>query len=211
MCPYLPQTQSTPSLALSRPSAQTSTSPLVHHHLSIFPLLDSNFYLPIIGELVVVTVSKTSINSEEPVKSVTIHSAWGRNAQASKKLGDGAGLSAKWLRLESIWILNSLQRRCTMCPSQIPEVGLNNGSLEERSQCLLKKLDQCPLTSKGAEAEFEFRTNLTFHQLCEMGFPLKCRKPGLWFLDRQSPLEKGTATYSSNLAWEIPWTEKPMG
>ena len=35
------------------------TSPLVHHHLSIFPLLDSNFYLPIIGELVVVKGSKT--------------------------------------------------------------------------------------------------------------------------------------------------------
>ena len=28
-------------------------------------------------------------------------------------------------------------------------------------------------------------------------------------LGREDPLEKGMATYSSTLAWEIPWTEKP--
>ena len=28
-------------------------------------------------------------------------------------------------------------------------------------------------------------------------------------LDWDDPLEKGTATHSSILAWEIPWTEKP--
>ena len=27
----------------------------------------------------------------------------------------------------------------------------------------------------------------------------------------KDPLEKGTATHSSNLAWEIPWTEEPGG
>ena len=27
----------------------------------------------------------------------------------------------------------------------------------------------------------------------------------------EDPLEKGTATHSSNLAWEIPWTEEPGG
>ena len=25
----------------------------------------------------------------------------------------------------------------------------------------------------------------------------------------EDPLEKGTATHSSNLAWKTPWTEKP--
>ena len=30
-------------------------------------------------------------------------------------------------------------------------------------------------------------------------------------LDRENPLEKGTATHSSILAWRIPWTEKPDG
>ena len=29
------------------------------------------------------------------------------------------------------------------------------------------------------------------------------------FLDLEEPLEKGTATYSSILAWRIPCTEKP--
>ena len=27
----------------------------------------------------------------------------------------------------------------------------------------------------------------------------------------EDPLEKGTATHSNMLAWEIPWTEEPSG
>ena len=30
-------------------------------------------------------------------------------------------------------------------------------------------------------------------------------------LGQEDPLEKGTATHSSILAWEIPWTEEPGG
>ena len=30
-------------------------------------------------------------------------------------------------------------------------------------------------------------------------------------LGQEDPLEKGMATHSSILAWEIPWTEKPGG
>ena len=30
-------------------------------------------------------------------------------------------------------------------------------------------------------------------------------------LGGEDPLEKGTAAYSSILAWEIPWTEEPGG
>ena len=30
-------------------------------------------------------------------------------------------------------------------------------------------------------------------------------------LGREDPLEKGMATYSSVIAWRIPWTEKPGG
>ena len=30
-------------------------------------------------------------------------------------------------------------------------------------------------------------------------------------LGRDDPLEKGLATHSSFLAWEIPWTEEPGG
>ena len=30
-------------------------------------------------------------------------------------------------------------------------------------------------------------------------------------LGRKEPLEKGMATHSSILAWEIPWTEEPGG
>ena len=31
------------------------------------------------------------------------------------------------------------------------------------------------------------------------------------YLDWQDPLEEGTATHSSILAWKIPWTEEPGG
>ena len=30
-------------------------------------------------------------------------------------------------------------------------------------------------------------------------------------LDQEDPLEEGTATYSSVLAWRIPWAEEPGG
>ena len=30
-------------------------------------------------------------------------------------------------------------------------------------------------------------------------------------LSQENPLEKGMATYSSILAWRIPWTEEPGG
>ena len=33
----------------------------------------------------------------------------------------------------------------------------------------------------------------------------------LQFLGQEDPLKKEMATYSSILAWEIPWTEKPGG
>ena len=33
----------------------------------------------------------------------------------------------------------------------------------------------------------------------------------VYFLGREDPLEKETATHSSILAWEIPWTEEPGG
>ena len=31
------------------------------------------------------------------------------------------------------------------------------------------------------------------------------------FLDKEYPLEKEITTYSNILAWEIPWTEEPVG
>ena len=54
-----------------------------------------------------------------------------------------------------------------------------------------------------------------------MGFPggtrgkeptCQCRRHETWVqsLDWEDSLEEGMATYSSNLAWRIPWTEKPV-
>ena len=33
----------------------------------------------------------------------------------------------------------------------------------------------------------------------------------VWYLGQEDPLEKGMATYSSILAWRIPWTEETGG
>ena len=33
----------------------------------------------------------------------------------------------------------------------------------------------------------------------------------IWSLDPEDPLEEGTTTHSSILAWRIPWTEDPAG
>ena len=32
----------------------------------------------------------------------------------------------------------------------------------------------------------------------------------IWSLGQEDPLEKGMATHSSILAWEIPWTEETI-
>ena len=53
-----------------------------------------------------------------------------------------------------------------------------------------------------------------------MGFPggsdgkeFACNVGETWVpsLGQKDPLEKGTATHSSLLAWRIPWTEEPGG
>ena len=35
--------------------------------------------------------------------------------------------------------------------------------------------------------------------------------PYVWSLNQEDPLEEERATYSSTLAWRIPWTEEPGG
>ena len=41
--------------------------------------------------------------------------------------------------------------------------------------------------------------------------PPAMRETWVWSLGWEDPLEKGTATHSSILAWRIPWTEEPGG
>ena len=41
--------------------------------------------------------------------------------------------------------------------------------------------------------------------------PLVIKETQVSSLGREDPPEKGMATHSSILAWEIPWTEKPSG
>ena len=41
--------------------------------------------------------------------------------------------------------------------------------------------------------------------------PLAMQETRVQSLGQEDPLEEGTATHSSILAWEIPWTEEPGG
>ena len=41
------------------------------------------------------------------------------------------------------------------------------------------------------------------------GIWLQCRRPGVWSLGWEDPLEKEMATHSSILAWKIPWIDEP--
>ena len=41
--------------------------------------------------------------------------------------------------------------------------------------------------------------------------PLAMQGTRVQSLGQEDPLEKGMATHSSILAWEIPWTEEPGG
>ena len=43
------------------------------------------------------------------------------------------------------------------------------------------------------------------------GFPDGSDKTWVQSLGQEDPLEKGMATYSSVLAWRIPWAEEPGG
>ena len=40
---------------------------------------------------------------------------------------------------------------------------------------------------------------------------MQCRRPGFDLWVREDALEKGMATYSSILAWRIPWAKEPGG
>ena len=58
-------------------------------------------------------------------------------------------------------------------------------------------------TPKGlSKWSYWYRTHLPSQETLEMQ---------VQFLDQEDPLEKDMATYSSILAWRIPWTEEPGG
>ena len=63
----------------------------------------------------------------------------------------------------------------------------------------------------------QFQIMFLLISLPQLGFPAGSVLKNLpamwkiqfWPLGQEDPLEKGMATHSSNLAWEIPWTEDP--
>ena len=58
------------------------------------------------------------------------------------------------------------------------------------------KVFECPLNSLVAQT---------------VKNPLAMWETRVLYLGWENPLEKGMATQSSILAWEIPWTEEPRG
>ena len=65
----------------------------------------------------------------------------------------------------------------------------------------------------GGNQELSAWSNGTICSLvaqCE-GTRLPKQEINVWSLGWEDPLEKETAAHSSILAWEIPWTEEPVG
>ena len=60
--------------------------------------------------------------------------------------------------------------------------------------------------------DFVLRFGLGLHVMAQTVKNLPAMQE-IWVLSlgRKNPLEKGTATHSSILAWRIPWTEEPGG
>ena len=64
-------------------------------------------------------------------------------------------------------------------------------------------------TSKlGAELEISLSLSLSFLVVPSVKNPPAMQETRVRSLGREDPLEKETATHSTILAWEIPWTEE---
>ena len=80
-----------------------------------------------------------------------------------------------------------------------------------------KMILKCLRCQQARQAAGSSNTNLTLNRaelpwwLRQLRICLPCRRHWLDPWVREGPLEKGTATHSSILAWRIPWTEEPGG
>ena len=74
--------------------------------------------------------------------------------------------------------------------------------VKDRKKCELKKASE--LKSKSKELWWDFQVALV------MNLPANAGDLGS-ILGQEGLLEKGMATHSGVLAWEIPWTEEPGG
>ena len=63
---------------------------------------------------------------------------------------------------------------------------------------------------KGTDAH-EIKIRRASQEAQRVKNPPAMRETRVWSLGREDPLEKGMATHSSVLAWNIPWTEEPGG
>ena len=74
--------------------------------------------------------------------------------------------------------------------------------VKDRKKCELKKASE--LKSKSKELWWDFQVALV------RNLPASAGDLGS-ILGQEGPLEKGMATHSGVLAWEIPWMEEPGG
>ena len=109
----------------------------------------------------------------------------------------------------SIWDLSSLTRDQTCTPALEGDV-LPAGSPE-------KSLRECSCTSGSYDTWIRQNCSRISRSSLKGQAPLVAQtvknlpamqETWVWSLGRKDPLEKGMATYSSVLAWRIPWTEE---
>ena len=99
-------------------------------------------------------------------------------------------------------------------PGGLQSMGLQESDMTEGLAILSKRLDNIE-TLNGkytSESGLSVFLRVSFFS-CLMAQTVNCQ-PAIWetwvrSLDREDPLEKEMATYSSTLAWKVPWTEEP--
>ena len=106
-----------------------------------------------------------------------------------------------------------LESACSVLNSLPPLWGFPDSSVGKESACNVRDPDSIP-GSGGSPAEgIGYLLQSSWASLVAQ---LVKNPPAIWetwvlSLGWEDPLEKGKATHSSILAWEIPWTEEPAG
>ena len=89
--------------------------------------------------------------------------------------------------------------------------GFPSGSDGKESACNAR--DPCSILglrrSTGEGINYPLQYSWASLMAKQVKNPLSMRETWVQSLDWEDPLEKGTATHSSILAWRIPWTEEP--
>ena len=124
-----------------------------------------------------------------------------RNAKEGRRSRPQLNSQAEWIQPFS-----------TCLSYSVPYWVVWNSPSPRRTECFLQS------TSAGAnlvQKQTHWTSGIMFDQTPLVAQTVKSlsamRETWVWSLGQEDPLEKGMATHSGILVWEIPWTQEPGG